>query len=115
MNGEELAEWEPVQEEGQQLAGEAVGEHCGVVIAVHLQKRIITGVQKISISLFELKSDVSHFWSLLTQQSRILGRVLFMLTQLINSLIVFTAQSEVWAFSLRFLQEKNQLIKKRLQ
>ena len=44
MNGEELAEWEAVQEERQQLAGEAVGEHCGVVIAVHLQKRIIMAI-----------------------------------------------------------------------
>ena len=41
MNGEELAEWEPVQEEGQQLAGEAVGEHCRVVVAVHLREQII--------------------------------------------------------------------------
>ena len=51
MNGKELAEWEPVQEEGQQLAGEAVGEHCRVVVAVHLQEQII---------IFSIKSFLFH-------------------------------------------------------
>ena len=37
MEGMELAEGEPVQEEGKQLVGEAVREHRGVVVAINLQ------------------------------------------------------------------------------
>ena len=59
MNGKELAEWEPVQEEGQQLAGEAVGEHCGVVVAVDLQKRIIIAIIEASKSSQSASSSLS--------------------------------------------------------
>ena len=61
MNGKELAEWEPVQEEGQQLAGEAVGKYCRVVVAVHLQKRIITvfiSIVNISVFLVHLQEQI---------------------------------------------------------
>ena len=61
MNGKELAEWETVQEERQQLAGEAVGEHCRVVVAVHLQKRIITvfiSIVNISVFLVHLQEQI---------------------------------------------------------
>ena len=37
VEGMELAEGEPVQEEGEQLVGEAVRKHRGVVVAINLQ------------------------------------------------------------------------------
>ena len=40
MYGEEFTEGEAVQEEGEQLLGEAVGKHCRVVIAINLQFQI---------------------------------------------------------------------------
>ena len=40
MYGEEFAEGEPVQEEGEQLLREAMGKHCRVVIAINLKSEI---------------------------------------------------------------------------
>ena len=39
VQGMELAEGQPIQEEGQQLIGKAVREHGRIIVAVHLSVR----------------------------------------------------------------------------